>query len=69
VPLVPFIFLPLQGAVVACFIISILALFGVGGWAGGVTGRSPWRDGLRLVLIAGTAALAAALVGVILRID
>lgn len=69
VPLIPFVFLPLQGAVVACFIISILALFGVGSWAGGVTGRSPWRDGLRLVLIAGTAALAAALVGVILRID
>jgi hypothetical protein len=33
-----------------------------------VTGRNPWRDGLRLVLIAGTAALAAALIGVILRI-
>lgn len=69
VPLVPFAFLPLEGAVVACFVISIVALFGLGSWAGGVTGRSPWRDGLRLVLIAGTAALAAALVGVILRID
>ena len=69
VPLIPFAFLPLQGAVVACFIVSILALFGLGSWAGGVTGRSPWRDGLRLVLIAGTAALAAALIGVILRID
>ena len=69
VPLIPFVFLPLTAAVVTCFAISILALFGVGSWAGGVTGRSPWRDGLRLVLIAGTAALAAALVGVILRID
>lgn len=69
VPLIPFAFLPLRGAVVACFVISIVALFGLGSWAGGVTGRSPWRDGLRLVLIAGAAALAAALVGVILRID
>ncbi|MGZ6371778.1 MAG: VIT1/CCC1 transporter family protein [Candidatus Limnocylindria bacterium] len=69
IPLVPFAFLPLQAAVVTCFVISILALFGVGSWAGGVTGRSPWRDGLRLVLIAGTAALAAATIGMILRID
>jgi VIT1/CCC1 family predicted Fe2+/Mn2+ transporter len=69
VPLIPFAFLPLQGAVVTCFVISILALFGVGSWAGGVTGRGPWRDGVRLVLIAGTAALAAAAIGMILRID
>lgn len=68
VPLIPFAFLPLTAAVITCFCISILALFGVGSWAGGVTGRNPWRDGLRLVLIAGTAALAAALIGVILRI-
>jgi vacuolar iron transporter family protein len=69
VPLIPFVFLPLPAAVVSCFVISILALFGVGSWAGSVTGRSPWRDGLRLVLIAGTAALAAAVIGMILRID
>ncbi len=68
VPLIPFVFLPLTAAVITCFCISILALFGVGSWAGAVTGRNPWRDGLRLVLIAGTAALAAALIGVILRI-
>ena len=34
-----------------------------------MTGRSRVRDGIRLVLIAGTAALAAAIVGAILRID
>jgi VIT1/CCC1 family predicted Fe2+/Mn2+ transporter len=69
VPLVPFAFLPLRAAVVTCFVISIAALFGVGSWAGGVTGRGPWRDGVRLVLIAGTAALAAAAIGLILRVD
>jgi len=69
VPLIPFVFLPFQAAVVTCFVISIVALFGVGSWAGGVTGRGPWRDGVRLVLIAGTAALAAAIIGVVLRID
>jgi VIT1/CCC1 family predicted Fe2+/Mn2+ transporter len=69
IPLLPFVFLPLPAAVATCFVISIAALFGVGSWAGAVTGRSPWQDGLRLVLIAGTAALAAAIVGMILRID
>ena len=69
IPLIPFVFLPLRAAVVTCFVISILALFGVGSWVGGVTGRSPWRDGLRLVLIAGTAALAAAVIGMVLRVD
>jgi hypothetical protein len=34
-----------------------------------VTGGSPWRNGVRLVLIAGTAALAAAMIGMVLRID
>jgi VIT1/CCC1 family predicted Fe2+/Mn2+ transporter len=69
VPLIPFAFLPLQAALATCFVVSILALFGLGSWAGGVTGRSRWGDGLRLVLIAGAAALAAALIGGILRID
>jgi VIT1/CCC1 family predicted Fe2+/Mn2+ transporter len=69
VPLIPFIFLPLPGAVATCFAISILALFGIGSWAGGVTGRDPWPNGIRLVLIAGTAALAAAVIGLILRVD
>jgi VIT1/CCC1 family predicted Fe2+/Mn2+ transporter len=68
VPLIPFIF-PLPGAVATCFAISILALFGIGSWAGGVTGRDPWPNGIRLVLIAGTAALAAAVIGLILRVD
>jgi predicted membrane protein (TIGR00267 family) len=68
VPLIPFAFLSLQAAVATCFVISILALFAVGSWAGSVTGRSPWRDGLRLVVIAGTAALAAAGVGAVLRV-
>jgi VIT1/CCC1 family predicted Fe2+/Mn2+ transporter len=44
VPLIPFAFLPLRAAVVTCFVISIAALFGVGSWSRGVTGRGPWRD-------------------------
>jgi len=69
VPLIPFAFLPLPAATLTSLLISILALFALGGWAGGVTGRDPWHNGIRLVLIAGTAALAAAVIGMILRID
>ncbi len=69
VPLVPFIVLPLLPAMAVCLGISILALFALGTWTASVTGRSRIRDGVRLVVIAGTAALAAAIVGAILRID
>ena len=68
-PLLPFLFLELAPAVAASLLISITALFGLGSATAGVTRRSWWRDGLRLVLIAGTAALAAALIGALLRVD
>jgi VIT1/CCC1 family predicted Fe2+/Mn2+ transporter len=69
VPLVPFLMLPLLPAMAVCVGISIVALFGLGTWTASVTGRSRIRDGIRLVIIAGTAALAAAIVGAILRIN
>jgi VIT1/CCC1 family predicted Fe2+/Mn2+ transporter len=59
----------LTPAVATSLLISIAALFGLGSATAGVTRRSWWRDGLRLVLIAGTAALAAALIGALLRVD
>lgn len=68
-PLIPFLFLPLAPAVGTSLAISILALFGLGSATAGVTRRVWWRDGLRLVLIAGSAALAAALIGTLLRVD
>jgi VIT1/CCC1 family predicted Fe2+/Mn2+ transporter len=68
-PLLPFLFLELTPAVATSLLISIAALFGLGSATAGVTRRSWWRDGLRLVLIAGTAALAAALIGALLRVD
>lgn len=69
VPLVPFMVLPLVPAMAVCIGISIVALFGLGTWTASVTGRSRVRDGIRLVVIAGSAAIAAAIVGAILRID
>ena len=67
-PLAPFLFLPLIPAVIVSLAVSVLALFGLGSAIATVTRRTWWRDGIRLVLIAGTAALAAALIGAVLRV-
>ena len=68
VPLVPFAVLPLRAAVVASVAISIVALFALGSWTGKISGGVWWRDGLRLLLVAGIAAFAAAAVGTTLRV-
>ena len=67
-PLVPFALLPLPSAVVVSVATSVAALFGLGLVIGRVSGTVPWRDGVRLVLVASVAALAAALVGAALPV-
>ena len=69
IPLAPFAVLPLMPAVIVSLVVSVLALFVLGSWKGRVTGRSWRRDGLQLVAIAGLAALAAALIGIVLRVS
>ncbi len=68
VPLAPFLVLPIGLALVASLATSLLALFVLGAWSATVTRRTWWRDGLRLVVIAGAAAVAAALIGQVLRV-
>lgn len=69
VPLAPFAFLPLTAALVTALVVSVAALFALGAWTATITGRR-WRtEGIRLVAIAGAAAVAAALVGTVLRVD
>lgn len=69
VPLAPFAILPLPAAVPVSLAISIGALFILGSAIGRVSGAVWWRDGLRLLLVAGLAALAAALVGANFSVD
>jgi VIT1/CCC1 family predicted Fe2+/Mn2+ transporter len=69
VPLLPFAFLPLSSAVVATMLISVSALFALGSWTGRIGGASWWRDGLRLLLVGGAAAMASAGVGLFLRVE
>ena len=69
VPLAPFAVVPLTAAVPISMAISVAALFGLGSTIGRIGGSSWWRDGLRLLLVAGVAAGAAALVGASLPVD
>jgi len=69
IPLAPFAVLPLVPAAVASLVVSVSALFLLGTWKARVTGRSWRRDGVQLVAIAGFAALAAALIGMFLRVS
>jgi VIT1/CCC1 family predicted Fe2+/Mn2+ transporter len=68
VPLAPFVFLPLPAAAILATLISLTALFALGSWTGTISGVSWWRDGVRLLAVACGAALAAALVGTMLRV-
>jgi VIT1/CCC1 family predicted Fe2+/Mn2+ transporter len=67
IPLVPFVFLPLGKAAVASVVVSLAALFALGGWKGRITGTTPVKDGLRFLLVGGLAAVAAAGLGALLR--
>jgi VIT1/CCC1 family predicted Fe2+/Mn2+ transporter len=67
IPLAPFAVLPIRWAMPAAAVLSLVALFALGGYTGGVTGRRWWRDGVRFVAIGSLAALAAALVGAALK--
>jgi VIT1/CCC1 family predicted Fe2+/Mn2+ transporter len=69
VPLAPFAFLPLGAAVAVSITLSIIALFALGSWTGRISGAVWWRDGVRLLLVAGLAAVAAAAVGTVLRVE
>jgi VIT1/CCC1 family predicted Fe2+/Mn2+ transporter len=69
VPLAPFALLPLPIAVPVSLAISIGALFVLGSAIGRVSGSVWWRDGLRLLMVAGVAAFAAALVGANFAVD
>ena len=67
IPLAPFAVLPLQLAVAAAATVSVVALFALGFWTGGVTRKSRGWAGLRFVAIGGLAALGSALVGAALH--
>lgn len=51
VPVVPFLFLPMAQALVTSLIVSATGLFGIGAGITLVTGLSPWKSGMRQLLL------------------
>ena len=69
IPLAPFAFLPVSSAVWATLAVSLTGLFTLGSLTGRLSGDSWLGEGIRLVLIAGLAALSAALLGATLHVS
>ena len=69
IPLTPFLLFDLTAAVVASLLVSLAALFALGSWTGRIGGHVWWRDGIRVLVVAGLAAMAAAAVGLLLQVD
>lgn len=68
VPLAPFVVFPLPAAVYVSVAASVLALFLLGSLIGRISGTTWWRDGIRLLVVAGMAAVASAAVGAALHV-
>ena len=68
VPLAPFAFLPVSSAILVSMAASVIGLFVLGSITGRVAGGHWATEGLRLVAVAGVAALAAAVVGAALKV-
>jgi len=67
IPLAPFAVFSLHTAMLVSAGLSVVTLFLLGSWKGGVTARSWWRDGVQFVAIGAVAAIASALIGMALR--
>jgi vacuolar iron transporter family protein len=69
VPLLPFLFVRAEGALIAAVAMTAAALFGVGSMISLFTGRSAVRDGLRMLAIGGGAGAVTYLVGALLGVS
>ncbi len=66
IPVVPFLFLPVQTAIWATLIISTIVLFFVGFYKAKTTIGNPWKSGLEMSVIGIIAALAGYAIGTLL---
>jgi vacuolar iron transporter family protein len=69
VPLLPFLFVRAEGALVAAMALTAAALFGVGSMISLFTGRSAFRDGFRMLAIGGGAGAVTYFVGKLLGVS
>jgi predicted membrane protein (TIGR00267 family) len=63
VPIIPFVILPIDLAIINAFILSLIGLFIIGYWKARVTKTNRWRGGLEMMFVAASAGLAGYLIG------
>jgi predicted membrane protein (TIGR00267 family) len=63
VPVVPFLLMPVGPALKTAVCAAVVALFAIGFVKAGAAGRSRWRGGMEMVLIASAAAVLGYLIG------
>jgi VIT1/CCC1 family predicted Fe2+/Mn2+ transporter len=68
IPILPYLLLSFSAAVSASIAGTFLALFAMGAWKGWVVGRSRWRSGLEVLLLAALTTLAGFIIGRIGRL-
>jgi len=68
IPLLPFVFLPVQVSIIAAILVSALVLFVVGFYKARVTVGNPGKSGLEMALIGTLSALVGYAVGLVLKI-
>lgn len=68
IPLIPFIFLPVQSSIYVAILVSALVLFVVGFYKARVTVGKPGRSGLEMAMIGTLSALVGYAVGLLLKI-
>lgn len=66
-PLIPFFFLPVHGALIAALILSVIVLAGIGIYKARMTLGKPLRSALIMVIIGMGAAIAGYLIGLLFR--
>lgn len=69
VPLAPFAFLPVSSAIFASLALSVAGLFLLGSTTSRFAGDAWFREGVRLVLVAGLAAVSAAVLGALFHVS
>jgi VIT1/CCC1 family predicted Fe2+/Mn2+ transporter len=67
IPLIPFLLLPIQTAIIISLAISALALFGVGAYKARITVGRPFRSGLQMAVIGIVSALAGYFIGALFQ--
>lgn len=66
VPIIPFIFFPISGAIWLTLVFATVALFAVGFYKAKFTGITAWKSGVELAVIGMAAAIAGFIIGLLL---